>query len=86
MATQRFAPQLMQIVLRAGNSGATLSAAARAMAAKQGFTKALRDERMTFRQFADAHDFRVESKGAASRVFAPRQTPPDDATLMCYAT
>ena len=64
-------PDLTQIVLRAGSTGATLSAVARAMAAKQGFTQTLRDQRMTFRQFVDAHpQFRVESRGAASRVFA----------------
>ena len=87
-ATQRYAPDLAQIVKRAGSSGATLSAAARAMAAKQGFTQTLRDQRMTFRQFADAHGFRVEAKGAASRLFAPaerRKTPPATDTLMRYA-
>ena len=87
MATQRFAPELTQIVLRAGSSGATLSAAAKAMAAKQGFTQTLRDQRMTCRQFVDAHGFAVETKGAASRVFAPqraerRQTPQE--TLMRF--
>ena len=94
MATQRFAPELTQIVLRAGSSGATLSAAARAMAAKQGFTQTLRDQRMTFRQFVDAHpEFTVETKGAASRVFATapqraesrqrRPTPPQDTLMRC---
>ena len=90
-ATQRFAPEhiafLTQIVLRAGSSGATLSAAARAMAAKQGFTQTLRDQRMTFRQFVDAHpQFRAETRGAASRLFVSPQERTDTAgTLMRYA-
>ena len=90
MATQRYAPDLTQIVLRAGSSGATLSAAAKAMAAKQGFTQALRDQRMTFRQFVGAHpQFRVETRGAANRLFVTaerRKTPADaaDATLMRF--
>ena len=58
------------------------------MAAKQGFTQTLRDQRMTFRQFVEAHEFTVETKGAATRIFAPqraerRQTPQE--TLMRYA-
>ena len=85
MATQRYAPDLTQIVKRAGSSGATLSAAAKALAAKQGFTQTLRDQRMTFRQFVDAHGFTVETKGAASRVFAPPAQETQDATLMRYA-
>ena len=88
MATQRFAPELTQIVIRAGSTGASLSAAAKAMAAKQGFTHALRQQRMTFRQFVDAHGSTVETKGAATRVFVPqraerRQTPQE--TFMRYA-
>ena len=83
-ATQRFVPDLTQILLR--KNGATLSAAARAMAAKQGFTQTLRDQRMTFRQFIDAHpQFRVESRGAASRVFASDERPTTETTLMRYA-
>ena len=84
-ATQRFAPELTQILLRAG--GTTLSVASRAMAAKQGFTQTLRDLRMTFRQFVDAHpQFRVETKGTASRVFVSPQERTDTAgTLMRYA-
>ena len=90
-ATQRFVPDLTQIVLRAGSTGATLSAAARAMAAKQGFTHTLRDQRMTFRQFVDAHpQFRAETRGVASRLFVrdfatePADTT-TDATLLRYA-
>ena len=84
-ATQRFVPDLTQILLRKKN-GATLSAAARAMATKQGFTQTLRDQRMTFRQFVDAHpQFRVESRGAASRVFASDERTDTAGTLMPYA-
>ena len=55
------------------------------MAARQGFTQTLRDQRMTFRQFVDAHpQFRAESRGQASRLFAQERT--DTAgTLMRYA-
>ena len=60
------------------------------MAAKQGFTQTLRDQRMTFRQFVDAHpQFRAETRGAANRVFAtePADTAEtaDAATLLRYA-
>ena len=71
----------------AGNTGATLSTAARAMAATQGFTQTINEQRMTFRQFVDTHPrFREETRGAASRVFAtePADTT-DAATLMRYA-
>ena len=57
------------------------------MAATQGFTQTLRDQRMTFRQFVDAHpQFRAETRGAASRLFVtePADTAAD-ATLMRYA-
>ena len=86
MATQRFAPELTQIVLRAGNSGATRSTAAQAMAAKQGFTQTLRDQRMTFRQFVDAYpELRVETNRGASRLFATApQRAVNAATLMRY--
>ena len=58
------------------------------MAAKQGFTQTLRDQRMTFRQFVDAHpQFRAETKGAANRLFvtAESRNTPADTTLMRYA-
>ena len=83
-ATLRFAPELTQIVLRAGSSGATPGTAARAMAAKQGFTQTLRDQRMTFRQFVDGHGF-IVGRGPASRVFAPQRTQDNAATLMRFA-
>ena len=57
------------------------------MAAKQGFTQTLRDQRMTFRQFVDAHPrFRVEPKGAATRLFVTQPQRPEAAgTLLSYA-
>ena len=69
-ATQRFVPDLTHILLR--TNGATLSAAARAMAAKQGFTQTLRDQRMTFRQFVDAHPNSEWSLEEPPAAFSPR--------------
>ena len=56
------------------------------MAAKQGFTQTLRDQRVTFRQLGDAHpQFRVESRGAANRLFVRDFVTDADATLLRYA-
>ena len=71
-ATQRFVPELMQIVMRAGSQGMTLALAGRTMAAKEGFTRTLREQRMSFRQFVDlnADSFRLQIQGNASKIFA----------------
>jgi transposase InsO family protein len=90
-ATQRFVPELMQIVLRAGSDGMTLALAGRTMAAKEGFTRTLREQRMTFRQFVDlnADTFRLQIRGNASKILVTpeaaaqtRQRP--DGTLMQF--
>ena len=42
------------------------------MAAKQDFSRVLKEQRMTFRQFLDVHpgNFNVQIRGNASRVYA----------------
>ena len=71
-ATQRFVPDLMQMVMRAGTAGMTLALAGRNMAKKLDFTRTLREQKMTFRQFVDlnADSFRVQIQGNASKIFA----------------
>ena len=90
-ATQRFVPELMQIVMRAGSDGMTLALAGRTMAAKEGFTRTLREQRMTFRQFVDlnADTFRLQIRGNASKSFvtpeaAARTRQRPDGTLMQF--
>ena len=70
-ATQRFVPELMGIVMRAGTEGMTLALAGRTMAAKEGFARTLREQRMTFRQFVELHAdaFRTVIRGNASKIF-----------------
>ena len=64
-------PELMQIVMRAGSDGMTLALAGRTMAAKEGFTRTLREQRMNFRQFVDLNSdtFRLQIRGNASKIF-----------------
>ena len=61
----------MGIVMRAGQDGMTLTLAGRTMAAKEGFTRTLKEQRMTFRQFVDlnADTFRLQIRGNASKIF-----------------
>ena len=58
--------------MRAGTAGMTLALAGRNMAKKQNFTRTLREQKMTFRQFVDlnADSFRVQIQGNASKIFA----------------
>ena len=91
-ATKRFLPQLLDIVMRAGSGGMTLALAGRTMAAKQDFSRVLKEQRMTFRQFLDVHpgNFNVQIRGNASKVYAvpaaaarTRERP--DGTLVHFA-
>ena len=72
IAMQRFVPDLMQMVMRAGTAGITLALAGRNMAKKPEFTRTLREQKMTFRQFVDlnADSFRLQIQGTASKIFA----------------
>ena len=67
-----------------------LALAGRTMAAKEGFTRTLREQRMTFRQFVDLNDaFRLQIRGNASKIFvssdaAARSRLRPDGTLMQF--
>ena len=69
-ATDRFLPALVQIVRRMGNEGVTLSHAGKLMAQREGFSRVLKEQRMTFRQFVGLfeHRFRVKTQGTASKI------------------
>jgi hypothetical protein len=76
--------------MRMGTDGATISNAGRLMAGKEGFSKTLREQRMSFRQFVNLHasSFRVVNQGNASKIFiaqaaAARKAKPDG-TLMQF--
>ena len=91
-ATKRFLPQLVDLLLRAGSSGMNLALAGRTMAAKQDFSRILKEYRMTFRQFLDVHpgNFNVQIRGNASRVYAmpaatERSRTKPDGTLVQFA-
>ena len=84
-------PELMQIIMRAGSDGMTLALAGRTMAAKDGFTRSLREQRMNFRQFVDlnADTFRTLIRGNASKILvtpeaAARTRQRPDGTLMQF--
>ena len=90
-ATRRFLPDLIQIVMRMGSDGATISNAGRLMAGKEGFSKTLREQRMSFRQFVNTHasSFRVVNQGNASKIFiaqaaAARTKAKPDGTLVQF--
>ena len=81
----------MGIVMRAGAEGMTLALAGRVMAAKEGFTRTLREQRMTFRQFVDlnADTFRTVIRANASKLFvtpeaAARTRQRPDGTLLQF--
>ena len=67
--------ELTQIVMRMRSEGLTISNAGRIMASKESFTRTLRDQRMSFKQFVDlnASDFRVVNRGNASKIFIAQQ-------------
>ena len=50
----------------------TLQLAARTMASRQDFSRVLKQQRMSFRQFIDAHpgNFRLQIQGNASKLYA----------------
>ena len=50
----------------------TLQLAARTMASRQDFSRVLKQQRMSFRHFIDAHpgNFRLQIQGNASKIFA----------------
>ena len=52
----------------------TLALAGRTMAARQDFTRTLKQQRMTFRQLVDLHadTFRTVIRGNASKIFVNR--------------
>jgi len=90
-ATRKFLPDLIQIVMRMGSAGMNLALAGRSMAARQGFSRTLKEQRMTFRQFVDLNNttFRVKIQGNASKIYAlpaatarTRERP--DGTLMQF--
>jgi len=89
-ATQRFVPDLMQIVMRKGTDGMTLALAGRTMASKEGFTRSLKEQRMNFKQFVNLHDsFRTVIRGNASKLFvtanaASKTKLRPDGTLMQF--
>ena len=71
-ATRRFLPQLVDLAMRTGAAGLTLSTSVRIMAGRQDFSRVLKEQRMNFRQFVDlnASSFRVQIQGNASKIFA----------------
>jgi len=74
-ALQRFIPAILQIVRNAGNAGIAMSNLGRQMNAKEGFTRTLREQRMSFKQAIDlhAHHFQVSGRGNATRISASAQ-------------
>ena len=77
--------------MRAGTNGMTLALAGRTMAARQDFTRVLKEQRMTFRQLVDLHagTFRTAIRGNASKIFvssdaAARSRLRPDGTLMQF--
>ena len=70
-ATDTFLPALIQAVRSAGDTGMTLSNAGKMMARRQGFSNALKQQRMTFKQFVqvNAAHFRVQIQANASKIF-----------------
>jgi len=71
-ATRRFLPQLVDLAMRAKAAGLTLSTAGRMMAGRADFSRVLKEQRMTFKQFVDVHgsNFRVQHRANASKIFA----------------
>ena len=87
---QRFMTTLLQIVRRAGAAGIAISALGRQMNNKEGFRRALKEQRMSFRQLIDLHasSFRIMGQGNASRITASQEDATQrenlDGTLMAF--
>ena len=83
-ATGKFLDKLIKFVMRKGNEGVSLSGAAKEMARKEGFKRALSDQRMNFKQFVQLWpEFRIIGSGTAMKVqfvgLNPTQLGPLDA-------
>ena len=81
-ATGKFLDKLTEIVKR--NDGMSLSSAAKEMTRKEGFKRALSDQRMNFKQFVQLWpEFRIIGSGTAMKVqfvgLNPTQLGPLDA-------
>ena len=58
--------------MRAGAAGLTLSQAGRMIAGRADFSRVLKEQRMTFKQFVDIHhgNFRVQHQANSSKIYA----------------
>ena len=71
-ATDKFLPFLLQVARRAGDTGLTISNAGKMMAGREGFSRTLKEQRMSFKHFVDLNSehFRVRTQANASKIYA----------------